>query len=89
MTWQPASLWDYMEDDNDTEYNWRKEKREFASCYVCYLGEKEIGFIPIEYKESDLEWCNWWKVAYLRHPEGLTIHKLMKEIVERHRSRRK
>lgn len=84
--WQPAKLWNYLKDKTDGDYCWRKECRDFANCYVCYYdGKKEIGFIPVEYKETDVEWCNWWKAAYRRHADdGLTLNKLMAEIVGRH-----
>ena len=45
MTWQPATLWNYLKDKTDGEYKWKKEQHDFANCYVCYYGEKEIGFM--------------------------------------------
>lgn len=86
VDWQPASLWDYLKDKTDGDYHWRKERRDFANCYVCFYGKKEIGLIPVEYEETDVEWRNWWKAARQRH-DGLSLNKLMNEIVERHQRR--
>lgn len=84
--WQPATLWDFLEDKTCGEYQWCKERRDFGNCYVCYYDKKEIGLIPVEYDEADVEWSNWWKAAYQRH-DGLTLKSLMNEIVERHQKR--
>lgn len=84
MTWQPKTLWDYLNNKEIQGYLWQKEIKDYANCYVCYCEGKEVGFIPIEYDETDLEWRNWWLVAYKRFPEGLTIRKLMQEIMNRH-----
>jgi hypothetical protein len=73
--------------------NTNGEKKSGISPIVMFVIWKkkklDLFLLNIEYKESDLEWRNWWKVAYARHPEGLTIHKLMEEIVKRHKNRRK
>lgn len=82
MTWHPVGLWDFLKDEVVGEYEWRKEERDFASCYVCYHANKEIGFIPIVYSSDDEEWANWWAQAYKR--EDLCLMVLMEDIMERH-----
>ncbi len=83
IIWQSVGLWDYLKDKIDGNYYWRKERRNFANCYVCFYIEKEIGLIPIEYDETDVEWQNWWESAYQRHNK-LSLNKLMNEITDRH-----
>lgn len=85
MNWQPKGLWSLLENKVLGEYEWHKEERDFASCYVCYHKNKEIGFIPIEYYSNDKEWANWWKIAYKRKDLSLMI--LMNEIMERHKNK--
>lgn len=80
-------LWNYLVDKIDGDYQWCKESRDFANCYVCYHGKIEVGFIPINGQQKNLEWQNWWHDAYQRHPSGITLDALMDEIVERHQRR--
>jgi hypothetical protein len=85
-SWQPRGLWDFLKNESAGEYDWKKEERDFASCYVCYHKDKEIGFIPIVYSSDDYEWANWWKQAYKR--KNLCLAVLMNDIMERHKNTR-
>lgn len=87
MSFEPGGLWDFLKNKVVEDYEWKKEEREFANCYVCYHSDKEIGFIPVEYDSNDKEWVNWWEQAYKRN-KGLTINVLMKEIMERHKDQK-
>jgi hypothetical protein len=87
MAWQAQGLWGFLENETiEEKYEWRKEEREFACCYVCYYLNKEIGFIPIVYSASDEEWVNWWNQAYKRHKD-LTLKILIYEIIDRHKNK--
>lgn len=81
---KPVTLWSFLKNKTINNYEWVKEERDFGNCYVCFYEAREIGFIPIEHCDKDLEWVNWWKIAYKRYPDGLTISILMDEIMNRH-----
>lgn len=83
MSWKPAGLWDFLKNEVIGEYEWKKEERDFAFCYVGYYQNKEIGFIPIVYSSKDKEWANWWEQTYKR--KDLTLMVLMNDIMERHK----
>ena len=85
MIWEPKGLWEFLNNRIINDYEWKKEERDFAFCYVCYHMNKEIGFIPIVYESDDEEWANWWKQAYKR--KDLCLMVLMEDIMERHRDR--
>jgi hypothetical protein len=86
--WKPASLWDHLEEKKKKGIAWKKIKRYESSQYVAYDGDKEIGFIPIEFSTEDQEWSNWWSQAYKRLEDRVTIGTLMDEITNRYKSRR-
>lgn len=83
MIWESRGLWDFLKNKVINEYEWKKEERDFASCYVCYQDHKEIGLIPIIYSSDDKEWANWWEQAYKR--KDLCLMVLMDDIMQRHK----
>lgn len=88
----PVKLSDYLydtaciNDDVNVTLEWKKVEHSDASIdYVCFHNDKQVGFIPIDWLDDDLEMANYWEVLKTR---GLnTLDEITIDVMDRYLKR--
>lgn len=84
-TQKAERLSDHLQDQTVGNYHWRKEEN--SDCTINYVGYHSItgariGFIPIDWDESEVEMDTFWDRAKARG--CATLRDIMHEMMDNH-----